>query len=141
MNLLIINGPNLNLLGRREKDLYGTISFEEYLEGLRRDFPGHRLDYFQSNVEGLIIDKIQESEFNFDGIVLNAGGYTHTSVSIADAVRAVDVPVIEVHLTNLSSREEFRHRSLITPHSKGMIMGFGLGSYRLAIEYFGKISQ
>jgi len=134
MKILIINGPNLNLLGVREKSIYGDQSFETYLEELRHRFPDIVLDYFQSNVEGEIINKLHEVGFNIDGIILNAGGYTHTSVAIADAVKAIKVPVVEVHISNILAREEYRHISFISPNAFGSIMGFGLDSYRLAIE-------
>jgi len=134
MKIQIINGPNLNLLGKREPEKYGSISFEDYLDSLRKMFPGIKIDYFQSNVEGEIINKIHETGFNCDGIVLNAGGYTHTSVSIADAVAAVDANVIEVHITNISAREGFRHNSIVGRYCTGSIIGFGLFGYKLAIE-------
>lgn len=134
MKILIINGPNLNLLGVREKSIYGDQSFENYLDKLRQRYSNVVIDYFQSNVEGEIINKLHEVGFNIDGIILNAGGYTHTSVSIADAVKAIKVPVVEVHISNILAREEFRHISLISPNAKGSIMGFGMDSYRLGIE-------
>ncbi len=134
MNILIINGPNLNLLGRREKGIYGEQSFEEFLPTLQLRYAGHTIDYFQSNVEGEIINRLQEAGFVYDGIVLNAGGYTHTSVAIGDAVRAISAPVVEVHISNIYAREEYRHTSLIAPATIGSIVGFGLDSYRLAIE-------
>jgi 3-dehydroquinate dehydratase-2 len=134
MKILIINGPNLNLLGVREKSIYGEQSFETYLEELRKRFPDIVIDYFQSNVEGEIINKLHEVGFNIDGIILNAGGYTHTSVAIADAVKAIKVPVVEVHISNILAREEYRHISFISPNAFGSIMGFGLDSYRLAVE-------
>jgi 3-dehydroquinate dehydratase-2 len=134
MKIQIINGPNLNLLGKREKEFYGDISFEKYLEILKDLFKDIEIDYYQSNIEGEIINKIQETGFSYNGIVLNAGGYTHTSVAIADAIAAVKTPVVEVHITNVFAREEFRHVSLIAPKCKGSISGFGLDSYRLAIE-------
>jgi 3-dehydroquinate dehydratase II len=136
MKLIIINGPNLNLLGKREPSVYGNISFEEFLENIRTLFSGLTLDYFQSNIEGEIINKLQEVGFSYDGIILNAGGYTHTSVAIADAIASVKSPVIEVHISNIFAREEFRHISLLAPKCKGSISGFGLDSYRLAIESF-----
>lgn len=138
MNLIIINGPNLNLLGTRETAIYGNVSFEEFLKGLRKDYPSHQIDFFQSNVEGEIINKLHEVGFSSDGIILNAGGYTHTSVAIADAIAAIKSPVIEVHISNIFAREEYRHISLIAPNCKGSISGFGLDSYRLAIESFRK---
>ena len=134
MKILIINGPNLNLLGVREKTIYGDQSFESYLEKLRQRYSNIVIDYYQSNVEGEIINKLHEFGFNIDGIVLNAGGYTHTSVAIADAVKAINVPVVEVHISNILAREEFRHISLISPNASGSIMGFGMDSYRLAVE-------
>jgi 3-dehydroquinate dehydratase II len=136
MKLIIINGPNLNLLGKREPDKYGNVSFEEYFAALKNIFPGVHLEYFQSNVEGEIINKLHETGFSYDGIILNAGGYTHTSVAIADAVKAISTPVVEVHITNIYAREDFRRNSLLAPVSKGSISGFGLESYRLAIESF-----
>lgn len=134
MRIQIINGPNLNLLGTREKEIYGEVEFEKFLKLLKEHFNDLELDYYQSNVEGEIINKIHEVGFNFNGIVLNAGGYTHTSVAIADAIKAVKTPVVEVHITNVFAREEFRHKSLIAPNCLGSISGFGLDSYRLAIE-------
>jgi len=136
MKIIIINGPNLNLLGKRETDIYGAMSFEEYFINLKTDFSDFNLEYFQSNVEGEIINKIHEVGFTYDGIILNAGGYTHTSVAIADAIKSINTKVIEVHISNILSREEFRHKSLIGPYCKGSIMGFGLDSYRLALESF-----
>jgi 3-dehydroquinate dehydratase-2 len=134
MQIVIINGPNLNLLGRREPDKYGHSSFEEYLLVLKSRYPDIIFEYFQSNIEGEIINEIQKSGFSSDGLILNAGGYTHTSVSITDAIAAVKTAVIEVHITNISAREEFRHTSLIGRNCAGSISGFGLDSYRLAIE-------
>jgi 3-dehydroquinate dehydratase-2 len=134
MKIQIINGPNLNLLGRREPEKYGTESFEGYLVTLRKLFPEVTFDYFQSNVEGEIINKIHETGFSFDGTVLNPGGYTHTSVSIADAVASVKTLVVEVHITNIAAREEFRHNSLVGKYCSGSIIGFGLDGYRLAVE-------
>lgn len=138
MKLLIMNGPNLNLLGVREKNIYGEQSFESYLEELKQKFPGIELDYYQSNVEGELINRIHEARGVYDGIVLNAGGYTHTSVALADAIGGVkaQLPVVEVHISCILAREEFRHISLIAPNCKGSIMGFGLDSYRLAILSF-----
>ncbi|MDR0573193.1 MAG: type II 3-dehydroquinate dehydratase [Tannerella sp.] len=132
----IINGPNLNLLGGREPAIYGCRGFDSYLEHLRTSFPDDDIRYFQSNSEGALIDKIHEVGFTIDGIVLNAGGYTHTSVALRDAIKAVDTPVIEVHISNVHAREEFRHKSMISAVCKGVIAGFGLDSYRLAIEAF-----
>ena len=134
MHIEIINGPNLNLLGKREPEKYGHSSFEDYLLVLKSRYPDIDINYFQSNVEGEIIDEIQKSGFSSDGIILNAGGYTHTSVAITDAIVAVKSPVIEVHITNISAREEFRHTSLIGRNCSGSISGFGLDSYRLAVE-------
>jgi 3-dehydroquinate dehydratase-2 len=136
MKILIINGPNLNLLGKREPEIYGTKGFEEYYEELKALFPQVKLDYYHSNVEGEIIDRLQFAGFDFDGIILNAGGYTHTSVAIADCIRAITTPVVEVHLTNIFAREEYRQKSLLAPVCKGCICGFGLDSYRLGIESF-----
>lgn len=130
----IINGPNLNLLGRREPGIYGARSFEDYLKELRQRYPDVQLDYYQSNHEGELIDKLHEVGFEANGIVLNAGAYTHTSVALHDAIRAIEAPVIEVHISNVHQREEFRHKSLISAACKGVICGFGLDSYRLAIE-------
>lgn len=134
MKVIIINGPNLNLLGTREKSVYGEKTFEEYFESLKSEYPDVNLEYYQSNVEGELIDKIQEVGFSYDGILLNAGGYTHTSVAISDAVAAVSTPVIEVHISNIFAREEFRHISLLSKNCVGIISGFGLESYKLALE-------
>lgn len=134
MKIEIINGPNLNLLGRREPEKYGPSSFEEYLSELKSRYPGIIFSFYQSNVEGEIINEIHKSGFATEGIILNAGGYTHTSVAITDAIAAIDSPVIEVHITNILAREEFRHTSLIGRNCKGSISGFGLDSYRLAVE-------
>jgi len=136
MQIIIINGPNLNLVGKREPEIYGNQTFENYLEQLRLKFPEVNLHYFQSNVEGEIITKIQETGFSFDGIILNAAAYTHTSIGIGDAVKAITTPVIEVHISNTFSREEFRHQSYISPNAKGIILGFGMQSYDLAIQSF-----
>ncbi|MXN89929.1 type II 3-dehydroquinate dehydratase [Flavobacterium sp. Sd200] len=136
MNIAIINGPNLNLLGKREPEIYGGRTFEDYFTELQAKFPGVKLSYFQSNIEGEIITKIQETGFTFDGIILNAGAYTHTSVGIGDAIKAVTTPVVEVHISNTFSRETFRHQSFISPVSAGIIIGFGLKSYELAIQSF-----
>lgn len=136
MKLLIINGPNLNLLGKREKTIYGERTFESYLDELRAHFSGIQIDYFQSNVEGEIINRIHQADGDHDGIVLNAGGYTHTSVAIADAIGGVRVPVVEVHISCILARESFRHVSLIAPKCRGSIMGFGLDSYRLGLLSF-----
>ena len=134
MKFQIINGPNLNLIGKREKEVYGEIKMEDYLKLLREHFPDMTLDYYQSNQEGDLIDQIQQSAGSFDGIVLNAGGYTHTSVSLRDAIASVSKPVVEVHISHLLKRESFRHASMIAPVCSGTIMGFGLDGYRLAIE-------
>jgi len=134
MKISIINGPNLNLLGKREPDKYGNRTFDDYLELLKKEFSTVTFEYFQSNVEGELINEIHSKGFSSDGIILNAGGYTHTSVAIADAISSVKTPVIEVHITNIAAREEFRHTSLIARYCKGTIAGFGLDSYRLAVE-------
>ena len=134
MRIQIINGPNLNLLGIREPEIYGKKGFEEYLHVLRNVFPNIRIDYFQSNVEGELINKIHEVGFDLDGIVLNAGAYTHYSLALMDAIKSVNIPVVEVHISNVHQREEFRRHSVISPACKGVICGFGLDSYRLAIE-------
>ena len=134
--IIIINGPNLNLLGKREPETYGDKSFDSYFKELEVEFPFLELTSFQSNVEGEIINKIQETGFSLDGIVLNAGGYTHTSVAIADAIAAIKTPVIEVHISNVYAREEYRHQSLMAKNCKGVIAGFGLDSYKMAITSF-----
>jgi len=134
MKILIINGPNLNLLGKREKSVYGEQSFEDYFEELKYRYSSIDLEYYQSNVEGEIIDKIQEFGYSCDGILLNAGGYTHTSVAISDAIAAIDSPVIEIHISNIFAREEYRHVSLLSKNCIGIISGFGLSSYRLGLE-------
>jgi len=136
MKILLINGPNLNLLGKREKGIYGEISFETYYNGLVSKYKDLELDYYQSNVEGHLINKIHEVGFTYDGIVINAGAYTHTSVAIRDAIAGISTPVVEVHISNILTRENFRHESIIGPVCKGSIMGFGLDSYRLGIESF-----
>jgi 3-dehydroquinate dehydratase-2 len=133
MKVIIINGPNLNLLGTREPSIYGTQTFEDYLSDLRTELPSLTLDYFQSNIEGVLIDKIQEVGFSSDVILLNAGGYSHTSVAIADAISAVETPCIEIHISQPAAREEYRHNSLIAGKCKATISGFGLESYRLAL--------
>ena len=135
MKILIINGANLNLLGRRQPEIYGRESFEDYLEALRARYSEHTIDYFQSNIEGEIVDALQRAEGIYDAVVLNAGGYTHTSVVIRDAIAAIATPVVEVHISSILAREEFRHQSLIAPVARGSIMGFGMESYRLAVEY------
>jgi len=136
MKIIIINGPNLNLLGRRENDIYGDESFQEFFSKLQFKFKDLELEHFQSNIEGEIIDKIQETGYDYDGIILNAAAYTHTSVAIGDAVKAVTTPVVEVHISNTFSREDFRHVSYISPNAKGIILGFGLQSYELAVQSF-----
>ncbi len=136
MKIVIINGPNLNLLGKREPEIYGNHTFEEVLNSLKIQFPDIELDYFQSNIEGEIITKLQETGFSYDGIILNAGAYTHTSIGIADAIKSITTPVVEVHISNTFSRETFRHTSYISPVAKGVIIGFGLESYKLAILSF-----
>lgn len=134
MKIMIINGPNLNLLGKREPDIYGNRSFDEFLQMLRHDFTQTEIDYYQSNVEGELINKLQEVGFSYDGIVLNAGAYTHTSIALLDCIRSITTPVVEVHISNVHAREEFRHKSMISSACKGVIAGFGLNSYKLAIE-------
>ncbi|MBN2174182.1 MAG: 3-dehydroquinate dehydratase [Bacteroidales bacterium] len=138
MKIIIINGPNLNLLGKREKDIYGSETFDSWFQKLKSEFPKIELSYFQSNVEGELVNKLHEVGFSYDGVILNAGGYTHTSVALADAVKAIDTTVVEVHISNILSREDFRHKSLIGPYTSGMIIGFGLDSYRLALLSFRK---
>lgn len=140
MHIHIINGPNLNLLGQREPEIYGYDSFDAFLERLKCEFSLFQLSYFQSNVEGEIINSLHEFGFRADGIILNAGGFTHTSVAIGDAVAAIKSPVIEVHISNVYARESFRHQSFIAPHAKGIIVGFGLDSYRLALQFFKQTS-
>ena len=134
MKVIIINGPNLNLLGKRDVAIYGNISFEEYFSSLKENYTDIKLSYFQSNIEGELIDKLQEVGFSYDYIILNAGGYSHTSVSISDAISSIETPVIEVHISNIYSREEFRTKSLLSKNCKGVICGFGLDSYKLALE-------
>lgn len=136
MKIQIINGPNLNLLGTREKNIYGDKNFDEYFEKLKSKFHKFDIYYFQSNIEGELIQKIQEVGFDFDGIIINAAAYTHTSIGIGDAIRSISSPVVEVHISNTYSREEFRHKSFLSAHVKGVILGFGLKSYDLAIESF-----
>jgi 3-dehydroquinate dehydratase-2 len=133
MKIIIINGPNLNLLGKREPGIYGSESFESFFEQLKQEFVQVELEYYQSNVEGELINKLHETGFTYDGIVLNAGGYTHTSVALADAVAAITTPVVEVHISNIFAREEYRHLSLLSKHCKGIISGMGLPGYRYAI--------
>lgn len=139
MKISIINGPNLNLLGKRETSIYGNMPFDDYLVRLKNEFKQIKIEYYQSNVEGEIINKLHEVGFDNDGIILNAGGYTHTSVAIADAVAAILTPVVEVHISNIFAREDFRHVSMIAPYAKGSIIGFGMDSYRLAIQGLIKI--
>lgn len=134
--LIIINGPNLNLLGTREPEVYGNTTFEDFFKQLQQQFKEVSLTYYQSNIEGELIDKLQEVGFDYDGIILNAAAYTHTSVGIGDAVKAITTPVIEVHISNIFSREAFRHQSFISAHAKGVILGFGLQSYELAVKSF-----
>ncbi|MES2274684.1 MAG: type II 3-dehydroquinate dehydratase [Bacteroidota bacterium] len=134
MKIQIINGPNLNLLGVREKSIYGDSDFNTYLNELQKRYPGHEISYYQSNVEGELINKLHEVGFSYDGIVMNAGAYTHTSIAIADAIAGINTPVVEVHISNVYKREEFRHVSMLAKNCKGVIAGFGLDSYRLAIE-------
>lgn len=134
MKILVLNGPNLNLLGRREPGVYGSVPFDDYLPQLRSAFPGVEIDYFQSNIEGVMIDKMQEVGFTYDGIVLNAGAYTHTSVALYDCIRAIKCPVVEVHISNVHRREDFRHKSMLSAACLGVICGFGLDSYRLAVS-------
>ncbi|MCF8322529.1 MAG: type II 3-dehydroquinate dehydratase [Flavobacterium sp.] len=136
MKISIINGPNLNLLGKREPEIYGSQTFEDYLEILKTKFPNVELSYFQSNVEGELIDKIQEVGFSYDGIIINAASYTHTSIGIGDAIKAITTPVVEVHISNTFSRESFRHQSYISGNAKGVVLGFGMKSYELAIASF-----
>jgi 3-dehydroquinate dehydratase-2 len=135
MKILIINGANLNLLGCRQPEIYGRESFEDYLEALRARYSDHIIDYYQSNIEGEIVDALQRADGKYDAVVLNAGGYTHTSVVIRDAIAAIATPVVEVHISSILAREEFRYLSLIAPVVRGSIMGFGMESYRLAVEY------
>ena len=136
MKLLILNGPNLNLLGKREPEIYGSETFEQYFETLQKKYSTITIEYFQSNSEGAIIDKLHEVGFSYDGVVLNAGAYTHTSVAIADAISGITTPVVEVHISNVHQRETFRHHSFLSPVCKGVILGFGLKSYELGIESF-----
>jgi len=136
MKISIINGPNLNLLGTREPGVYGNQTFESYFQALQKQFPQVVFDYYQSNVEGELINRLQEVGFSSDGVLLNAGAYTHTSVAIGDAIKSIDSPVLEIHISNTFAREDFRHTSYITPGAKGLIIGFGLDSYRLGVESF-----
>jgi 3-dehydroquinate dehydratase-2 len=134
--IIIINGPNLNLLGKREPEIYGNQTFEQFFETLKTDFPNVALEYFQSNHEGALLDKIHEIGFSYDGIILNAGAYTHTSIALADAISGIRTPVIEVHISNIHAREAFRHHSFLASKCKGSIVGLGLKGYALAIQYF-----
>ena len=136
MKLFIINGPNLNLLGKREPEIYGATTFEDVFKDLQSKFPTIELSYFQSNIEGELIDKLHEVGFDYDGIILNAAAYTHTSVGIGDAVKGIETPVVEVHISNVHAREEFRHTSYIAPNAKGVLFGFGIKGYELAIQSF-----
>ncbi len=136
LKIIIINGPNLNLLGIREKSVYGDQDFESYINQLTEQYPETTLTYYQSNVEGELINKLHETGFEYDGIILNAGGYTHTSVALTDAVAAINTPVIEVHISNIFEREDFRHKSLLSPNCIGIISGLGLNGYKLAVEHF-----
>lgn len=136
MKFIIINGPNLNLLGTREPEIYGKEGFDQFLSELRSEFPSVEIDYFQSNIEGEIINKLHEVGFSYTGIILNAGAYTHTSIAIGDAIKAITTPVVEVHLSNVFARESYRHESFLTPVCKGCISGFGLTSYKLALHSF-----
>ena len=134
--LIIINGPNLNLLGKREPNIYGSLTFTEFLDEVKGKYPKVTIEYFQSNIEGELIDKLHEVGFSYDGIILNAAAYTHTSIGIGDAIKAIETPVVEVHISNTFNREEFRHQSFISPNARGVILGFGLQSYELAIQSF-----
>ena len=136
MKIIIINGPNLNLLGKREPEVYGNKTFDDYFEELKAKYTSIALDFYQSNIEGELISKIQEVGFSYDGIILNAAAYTHTSIGIGDAIKAITTPVIEVHISNTFSREDFRHQSYISPNAKGIVIGFGLKSYELALQSF-----
>lgn len=136
MKMIIINGPNLNLLGKREPEIYGTQTFDQYFESLQRKYPQLDLHYFQNNSEGGLIDKLHEIGFTFDGIILNAGAYTHTSIAIADAIAAISTPVVEVHISNVYARESFRHHSYLSPNCSGCIIGFGLKGYEMGINSF-----
>jgi len=136
MKLIIINGPNLNLLGKREPEIYGSQTFDQYFRELQLRFKNLELAYYQSNIEGELIDKLHEVGFDFDGIILNAAAYTHTSVGIGDAIKGIETPVVEVHISNVHAREDFRHKSFISPNAKGVIFGFGLKGYDLAIHSF-----
>src|SRR6056300_1487966 len=134
--LIIINGPNLNLLGKREPNIYGSLTFTEFFDQIKNKYPKVELSYYQSNIEGELIDKLHEVGFSYDGVILNAGAYTHTSIGIGDAIQGIETPVVEVHISNTFGREEFRHQSYISPNAKGVILGFGLQSYELAIQSY-----
>ncbi len=134
--IIIINGPNLNLLGKREPAIYGSLTFTEFFDTIKEKYEGITLEYYQSNVEGEIINKLHEVGFSYDGVILNAGAYTHTSIGIGDSIKGIETPVVEVHISNTFGREEFRHQSYISPNAKGVILGFGLQSYELAIQSF-----
>ncbi|MHC5353501.1 type II 3-dehydroquinate dehydratase [Myroides sp. LJL115] len=136
MKIIIINGPNLNLLGKREPHIYGSLSFQDYLEQLKASFPTLDIEYYQSNIEGELINKIHQVGFSYDGIILNAGAYTHTSIALADAISGITTKVIEVHISNTFAREEFRHHSYLSKVCQGVVVGFGLKSYNLALSYF-----
>ena len=136
MKIIIINGPNLNLLGKREPEIYGSKTFEDYFRELQLQFKNVELSYFQSNIEGEIIDKLHEVGFNYDGIILNAAAYTHTSVGIGDAIKGIETPIVEVHISNIHAREDFRQHSYISPNAKGVLFGFGLKGYDIAIQSF-----
>ncbi|MEM1408889.1 MAG: type II 3-dehydroquinate dehydratase [Bacteroidota bacterium] len=136
MKIIIINGPNLNLLGKREPEVYGNQDFETFFENLKASFSGIQIDYFQSNIEGELVDKLQQVGYSYEGIILNAAAYTHTSVAISDAIGAIETPVLEVHISNIYAREEFRHKSIISGNCAGMISGLGLEGYLLALTYF-----
>lgn len=136
MRIIIINGPNLNLLGKREPEIYGSETFEDIFQKLQVKFSSLKLEYYQSNIEGEIIDKLHEVGFDYDGVILNAAAYTHTSVGIGDAVKGIETPVVEVHISNVHAREEFRHTSYIAPNAKGVLFGFGIKGYELAIQSF-----
>ena len=136
MKIIIINGPNLNLLGKREPEVYGNVTFLDYFTDIKKKFADIELEYFQSNIEGELIDKLHEVGFDYDGIILNAAAYTHTSIGIGDAVKAIEAPVIEVHISNVYAREEFRHHSYVSPNAKGIVIGMGMKGYELAVQSF-----
>lgn len=136
MKIIIINGPNLNLLGKREPEVYGNMTFVDYFSSLKKKYPSVELEYFQSNIEGDLIDKLHEVGFDYDGIILNAAAYTHTSIGIGDAVKAIESPVVEVHISNVYAREEFRQHSYVSPNAKGIIIGMGMKGYELALQNF-----